>query len=41
MRSYLQKLVMPVYCVIGKIPAVRNISNKIIVFGETWPILRR
>ena len=25
------KELMPVYCVIGKIPAVRNISNKIIV----------
>ncbi|ERK47467.1 hypothetical protein HMPREF0373_01307 [Eubacterium ramulus ATCC 29099] len=34
MRSYLQKLVMPVYCVIGKIPAVRNISNKIIVLEK-------
>ena len=26
-----KKELMPVYCVIGKIPIVRNISNKIIV----------
>ena len=26
--------IMPVYCVIGKIPAVRNISNKIIVMEK-------
>ena len=28
------KKIMPVYCVIGKIPAVRNISNKIIVMEK-------
>ena len=28
------KELMPVYCVIGKIPAVRNISNKIIVLEK-------
>ena len=28
------KELMPVYCVIGKIPAVRNISNKIIVMEK-------
>ena len=28
------KEIMPVYCVIGKIPAVRNISNKIIVLEK-------
>ena len=28
------KELMPVYCVIGKIPAVRNISNKIIVLKK-------
>ena len=28
------KDLMPVYCVIGKIPAVRNISNKIIVLEK-------
>ena len=28
------KELMPVYCVIGKIPAVRNISNKIIVMKK-------
>ena len=28
------KELMPVYCVIGKIPAVRSISNKIIVLKK-------
>ena len=28
------KELMPVYCVIGKIPAVRNISNKIVVLEK-------
>ena len=28
------KELMPVYCVIGKIPAIRNISNKIIVMEK-------
>ena len=28
------KELMPVYCVIGKIPAVRNISNKIIAMEK-------
>ena len=28
------KELMPVYCVISKIPAVRNISNKIIVLEK-------
>jgi len=28
------KELMSVYCVIGKIPAVRNISNKIIVLEK-------
>ena len=28
------KKIMPVYCVIGKIPVVQNISNKIIVMEK-------
>lgn len=32
------KELMPVYCVIGKIPAVRNISNKIIVWRNVTDI---
>ena len=35
------KELMSIYHVIDKIPAVRNISNKIIVNEETWMILRK